>query len=136
MKRLKVIVCKAGNGVSAHLPEVEGYVIVRDSVAKLKRDLRKGILFHVDGLYPEERRDWMNGEYEFEFVYSDVASFVEAHKNFLNQSSLARICGINEGQMRQYVAGVKHPSKRTLERIETGIRKYAGELQSVSFEFA
>jgi hypothetical protein len=30
MKTLKVIVCKANEGVSAHLPELDGYVIARD----------------------------------------------------------------------------------------------------------
>jgi predicted RNase H-like HicB family nuclease len=136
MKKLKVIVCKANRGVSAHLPEVDGYVIARDTVAKLKRDLREGLRFHIEGLYPEEHREWMDGEYEFEFVFRDIASLIEAYGDFINQSSLARITGINEGQMRKYVSGVKQPSKKTLERIETGVKQYASELQSVSFDFA
>jgi predicted RNase H-like HicB family nuclease len=133
MKKLKVIVCKAGNGVSAHLPDVEGYVIARDTVAKLKRDLHEGLRFHIEGIYPQERREWMNGEYEFEFVFRDIASFIEAYGNFINQSCLARITGINEGQMRQYVSGVKQPTKKTMQRIETGLKHYACEIQSVSF---
>jgi predicted RNase H-like HicB family nuclease len=134
MKYLKVIVCKANKGVSAHLPEVDGYVIVRDSIGELKKDLSEGIRFHIQGLYPEERREWMDGEYEFEFVFSDIPSFIEAHGDFINQSSLARIAGINEGLMRQYVSGVKHPSKKTMQRIEDGIKQYAGKLRSVSFD--
>jgi len=47
MKTLKVIICKTGKGVSAHLPEVEGYVIARNSVEKLKHDLLTGLLFHI-----------------------------------------------------------------------------------------
>lgn len=136
MKKLKVIVCKANKGVSAHLPELDGYVIARDTVEKLKKDLREGILFHIEGLYEEEKHDWMNGDYDFEFVFKDIPSLIEAYSNYINQSSLARISGINEGQMRQYTSGVKHPTKRTLERIETGIRKYAHELQSVAFDYA
>jgi predicted RNase H-like HicB family nuclease len=136
MKRLKVIVCKANRGVSAHLPELDGYVIARDTVAKLKKDLPAGVQFHIEGLYEEERRDWMNGEYCFEYVFRDIPSMVEAYSNFINQSSLARIVGINEGQMRQYAAGVKNPTKRTLERIETGVKEYANELQSVAFDYA
>jgi predicted RNase H-like HicB family nuclease len=72
MKPLKVVVCKAKNGFSAHLPEVEGYVIARASVAKLKKDLPEGIRFHIEGLYDEERQLWMNGEYGFEYVFHDV----------------------------------------------------------------
>jgi predicted RNase H-like HicB family nuclease len=135
MKTLKVIVCKANEGVSAHLPELEGYVIARESVAKLKKDLREGVQFHIDGLYEEERQPWMNGEYDFEYAFRDIPSLVEAHNEFLNQSSLARITGINAGQMRQYAAGLKMPKKRTLQRIEYGLKSYARELQSVTFDY-
>jgi len=62
MKKLKVIICKANKGVSAHIPELEGYVIARNSVAKLKRDIKAGVQFHIEGLYDEERRNWMDGD--------------------------------------------------------------------------
>ncbi|MDR0734034.1 MAG: hypothetical protein LBF08_08290 [Dysgonamonadaceae bacterium] len=136
MKKLKVIVCKADKGVSAHLPELDGYVIARDTVKKLKNDLREGVRFHIEGLYEEEKQEWMNSDYDFEFVFKDIPSLVEAYNDFINQSSLARIAGINEGQMRQYASGVKHPTKRTLERIEAGVKQYACELQSVAFDYA
>ena len=136
MKNLKVIVSKANNGVSAHLPELDGYVIARDTIVKLKKEIREGVKFHIEGLYEEERQEWMNEEYDFEYVFKDIPSLVEAYGGFINQSSLARIAGINEGQVRQYVAGVKHPTKRTLERIETGVRRYASELQTISFDYA
>jgi transcriptional regulator with XRE-family HTH domain len=135
MKRLKVIVCKAGSGVSAHVEDIDGFVIARNTVYQLKKDLREGLNFHIDGLYEEERMPWMDGEYTFEYVFQDIPSFIEAHNGILNQSSLARISGINTGQMRQYFSGVKRPTKRTLQRIESGLKRYAVELQSVSFEY-
>lgn len=134
MKKLKVIVCKAHNGVSAHIDGVDGFIIARNTVSNLKKDLRDGLNFHIEGLYPEEREPWMDGEYDFDFVFQDIPSLVEAYNGLLNQSSLARIAGINTGQMRQYASGVKHPTKSTLQRIELGLKSYARELQSVSFE--
>ena len=136
MKILKVIVCKAGRGVSAHIEDVNGFLIARNTVHQLKKDLPEGLNFHIEGLYDEEREPWMNGEYSFEYVFQDIPSFVEAYNGTLNQSSLARIAGINTGQMRQYSSGVKRPTKRTLQRIESGLKRYANELQSVSFEYA
>jgi predicted RNase H-like HicB family nuclease len=133
MRKLKVVICKTNQGVSAHLPDVDGYVIARDSVADLKRDLRAGLQFHIEGLYAEERAPWMGESYTFEYVFSDIPSLLEAYNDFINQSSLARIAGINEGQMRQYAAGVKRPTKRTLARIEAGVRTYAHELSAVTF---
>jgi len=134
MKILKVIVCKTENGVSAHIEDVDGFVIARNTVYHIKKDLPEGLNFHIEGLYTEEREPWMDNEYTFEYVFQDIPSFVEAYNGFLNQSSLARISGINTGQMRQYASGVKRPTKRTLQRIESGLKRYADELQSVSFE--
>lgn len=133
MKTLKVIVSKAGKGISAHLPEVEGFVIARGSVEKLKRDLLPGLLFHIEGLYEEERAVWMNEPFSFEYVFRDIPSLIEGYSGLINQSSLARISGINESLMRQYVAGIKKPSHSVTVRIETGLKKYAEELRNISF---
>jgi hypothetical protein len=133
MKTLKVIVNKAAKGVSAHLPEVDGFVIARESVEKLKRDLLGGITFHIEGLYAEEREAWMNEVLNFEYVFQDIPSLIEGYNGLINQSSLARISGINESLMRQYVSGIKRPSRKVTERIESGLKKYAEELHNISF---
>jgi len=133
MKTLKVIVSKAGKGVSAHLPEVDGFVIARDSVEKLKHDLPAGITFHIDGLYKEERALWMNEPLGFDYVFQDIPTLIEGYSGLISQSSLARISGINESLMRQYVSGLKRPSRKVTERIESGLKKYADELRNISF---
>ena len=133
MKTLKVIVSKSGTGASAHLPEIDGYVIARDSVEKLKRDLSAGIVFHIEGLYEEQREAWMNKSFDFEYVFQDIPTMIEGYSGLINQSSLARISGINESLMRQYVAGIKRPSRKVTERIESGLKKYANELRNISF---
>jgi hypothetical protein len=133
MKRLKVIVSKAGNGVSAHLPELDGFVIARDSVDKLKKDLSAGVAFHIEGLYEEEHEPWMNDPFSFEFVFQDIPTMIDGYGGLINQSSLARISGINESLMRQYVAGIKKPSRKVNARIEAGLKKYADELKGISF---
>jgi len=133
MKTLKVIVCKAGNGVSAHLPEIDGYVIARESVEKLKQDISNGLSFHIEGLYEEERKPWMMEPYDFEFVFKDIPTMIDGYSGLINQSSLARISEINESLMRQYVAGIKKPSRKVTQRIEYGLKKYAEELRSISF---
>ena len=133
MKTLKVIVCKAGKGVSAHIPEIDGYVITRNSIEKLKNDLATGINFHIEGLYDEERKAWMTEPFNFEYIFQDISTMIEGYNGLINQSSLARISGINESLMRQYVTGIKKPSRKVTERIVSGLKKYAEELQSISF---
>ena len=133
MKTLKVIICKADKGVSAHLPEIDGYVIARETVEKLKRDIADGLSFHIEGLYEDERELWMGEPFDFEFVFQDIPAMIDSYSGLINQSSLARISGINESQMRQYVAGIKRPSRKVTQRIEAGLKKYAEELRSISF---
>lgn len=133
MKTLKVIVSKAGKGISAHIREVEGYVISRNSVEKLKRDLPSGLSFHIEGLFEEERAEWMNEPVIFEYVFQDIPTLIEGYSGLINQSSLARISGINESLMRQYVSGIKKPTRSVTARIETGLKKYAEELRNISF---
>ncbi|MDR1557285.1 MAG: hypothetical protein LBS88_09705 [Tannerellaceae bacterium] len=135
MKTLKVIISKTSKGVFAHLPQVERYVIARDSVVKLKKDLRKSLRFHIDGLYEEEREEWMDEVYDFEYAFHDIPSLIEAYSEFINESNLARISGIEETLMHQYVSGAKRPARKTLERIENGLREYANELRSISFDY-
>jgi len=133
MKTLKVIVSKAGKGVSAHLPEVDGFVIARESFEKLKHDLLAGIVFHMEGLYDEERKPWMVEPLNFEYGFQDIPAMIESYGGLINQSSLARISGINESLMRQYVSGLKKPGRKVTERIESGLKKYANELRNISF---
>lgn len=133
MKVLDVIVCKNEKSVSAHLRDVDGFVISRPSFDKLKRDLRSGLEFHFEGLYEEERQDWMSEEYSFNFIFEDIPALIDSFNGTLNQSLLARIAGINESLMRQYVAGIKKPGRKVKERIENGLKEFAVELSNIRF---
>lgn len=66
---------------------------------------------------------------EFEYSY-DLTIFFEQF-NFLNQSKIAELAGINSGLIRQYSSGYKQPSKEQLAKIETAIRTIAGKLNGV-----
>ena len=134
MELLKVLINKAGNGVSAHLPELDGFLIAAQSVSALKNELRESIAFHIEGLYPEERKQWMDDDYDFEFVFCDIPSLVSGYSETINQNSLARIAGMNESQMRQYASGLKKPSRKVLKRIEDGLHRYADDIRKIHFE--
>jgi hypothetical protein len=66
---------------------------------------------------------------EFDYQY-DLTAFFEQF-NFLNQSKIAELSGINPGLLRQYASGVKHPSKEQTQKIQTAIRDLAAKLKSV-----
>ncbi|MDB5263997.1 MAG: hypothetical protein JWQ14_3280 [Adhaeribacter sp.] len=66
----------------------------------------------------------------FTFVYDLQAFFQEF--NYLKQSKIAELAGLNPGLVRQYASGVKHPSADQAIKLENAIHKLAQELQAVS----
>ena len=50
----------------------------------------------------------------------------------LKPNDLARICGINDSQMRQYALGIETPRPKTIEKINKGIKGFTDELTSFS----
>lgn len=68
-------------------------------------------------------------EMKFEYAY-DLTVFFEEF-NFLNQSKIAELSGINASLLRQYASGVKNPSEVQAKKIQTTIRSLAVRLKNV-----
>ncbi|WP_194775447.1 helix-turn-helix domain-containing protein [Pararhodonellum marinum] len=71
-------------------------------------------------------------EAQFEFVY-DVASFLNYYSKVLTLAGLEKITGINQGQLSHYVTGRRKPGKKTVEKIEQNLHRFADELKEVGF---
>jgi hypothetical protein len=69
---------------------------------------------------------------EFSFKY-DAASFLAHYSDMLSLSALEKITGINQRQLSHYLNGVKKPRQETIQKIETGIHRFASELSQVNF---
>lgn len=69
-------------------------------------------------------------ECKFEFSY-DVASFLNYYSKILSLSGLEHITGINQGQLSHYVTGHRKPGKKTIEKIESNLHKFAEELKEL-----
>ena len=67
---------------------------------------------------------------EFEHSY-DLTVFFEEY-DFLKQSKIAELAGMNPGLLRQYASGVKHPSPGQAKKIEKAVHDLAKELKAVS----
>jgi hypothetical protein len=53
---------------------------------------------------------------------------------YISACALGRICNINEGQIRQYISGVRNPSPKTIDRINDGINRFGEELKGVKIK--
>lgn len=71
-------------------------------------------------------------EVEFEYEY-DVVSFLRYYANLFTLVGLSRLTGINKGQLSHYINGTSRPGTRTIQKIQDGMSKFAGELSSLRF---
>lgn len=71
-------------------------------------------------------------EAEFAFKY-DVPSFLQEFAYAFSLAGLQRITGVNQKQLGHYISGYRHPSKKTVRKIEAGVREFSLLLGSVRF---
>ena len=81
--------------------------------------------------YTEENKLFPQ-ELEFKFKF-DVPSFLEYYSKVLSLAGLERLTGINQGQLSHYVTGHRKPSPKTVEKIESSIRRFGNEMSQIHF---
>jgi hypothetical protein len=63
--------------------------------------------------------------------YENLNELVKTLSPYISISALGRICDVNEGQMRQYIAGIRNPSPQTIRKINEGLHKFADNLKDM-----
>lgn len=99
------------------------------SVEETKADFMKAV-GEMQEVYAEEGSKLP--DVEFDFIY-DMASFLNYYAYAFSLAGLARITGVNQGQLSHYVTGRRRPSKSTVEKIEQSLHDFANEIGQVKF---
>lgn len=99
------------------------------SVEETKADFMKAV-GEMQEVYAEEGSKFP--DVEFDFIY-DMASFLNYYAYAFSLAGLARITGVNQGQLSHYVTGRRRPSKSTVEKIEQSLHDFANEIGQVKF---
>lgn len=99
------------------------------SVEETKADFMKAV-GEMQEVYAEEGSKFP--DVEFDFIY-DMASFLNCYAYAFSLAGLARITGVNQGQLSHYVTGRRRPSKSTVEKIEQSLHDFANEIGQVKF---
>lgn len=84
----------------------------------------------MKAFYKETGKEFVEAEFDFKY---DMTSFLSYYSDRLSLAGLERITGVNQGQLSHYMTGHRNPSKRTVEKIETSLHKFAEELMEVQF---
>ena len=99
------------------------------SVEETKADFMKAV-GEMQEVYAEEGSKFP--DVEFDFIY-DMASFLNYYAYAFSLAGLARMTGVNQGQLSHYVTGRRRPSKSTVEKIEQSLHDFANEIGQVKF---
>ena len=71
-------------------------------------------------------------EASFEFYY-DVASFLSEYCKAFSLAGLERITGVSQSQLGHFLHGRRKPSQKTIDKIQQGVDRFAGELLALRF---
>ena len=131
-KKINVVIERGIDGsFSAYIADdnCEFGCIGEGKSVETKADFMKAV-GEMQEVYAEEGSKFP--DVEFDFIY-DMASFLNYYAYAFSLAGLARITGVNQGQLSHYVTGRRRPSKSTVEKIEQSLHDFANEIGQVKF---
>ncbi len=132
MKKVKVYIERSQNGYSAYMDDTPlDYSCIREgnTVEETIADFEKSYS-GMRKYYKKIGKPFEEIEYSF---YYDTASFLQEFVKAFSLAGLERITGVNQTQLGHYLHGRSKPSRKTIERIEKGVRAFAKDLTAVRF---
>jgi predicted RNase H-like HicB family nuclease len=127
-----VVLEKTESGYSAYLPDLPGCISTGKSLDEVRRMIHEAVAFHLEGIHLENLPvpELFQSEYKLTFKM-DIASLFEYFSGILTKSAVARITGLNQSLISQYVSGTKKPSSKQTKKIERALHHLGKELLEV-----
>lgn len=132
--RIDVEWCKK-NFAASFGEKIPGSVVfTAKTIEELRKNARETLQFHVEGMLVDGERvpRWLaEGDYEFEYNYTNAAALIRACEPLTSLAALSRATGINQHQLSHYATGLKNPRPEQRRRIVDGLHKIGHELIAV-----
>jgi predicted RNase H-like HicB family nuclease len=109
-----------------------GCVATHQTLEGIKKNMRSGIKFHLEGMredgddIPKE----FQGEYELVFRLN-VKAVMQKYKGILTHTGMERLTGIDRRQIQQYASGLHKPFTTQRKKIEGALHTLGRELLEV-----
>ena len=89
------------------------------------------------GTFEAMKQDYISAGNEFEdvdieFCY-DTASFLSEYAGIFSLSGLEKITGVSQAQLGHFLHGRRKPSRKTIDKIQSGVDRFAKELTAIKF---
>lgn len=117
--------------ISYEIPEGLDFVLAAagESVAAAKAEFFE-MLEDYKREYEEEGKEWHSLNFSFRY---DVASFLNFYSKVFSLAGIARLTGINQRQLSNYLNGHRNASPATTQKIADAIHNLGRELQQMEF---
>ena len=98
-----------------------------------KNYVQESIDFYIEGRKEDgdEYPSVFDGEYEVLYDF-DVATLLDYYRGIFSFAALQVITGINQKQLAHYASGVSVPRPKQTEKIKSGLRRLAKDIQMVT----
>lgn len=133
MRRIYAIIERASDGtysIYTDADDLDYLVTGTGSTVEEAKKVFEGGYEDMRRVYAEEGRPFTEVEMTYKY---DMASFLAYYSKVMSMAGLSRLTGINQQQLSHYVTGRRHPSPKTVEKMQTAIQAFAHDLSSVSF---
>ena len=120
-----------GFNISYERPEGLDFVLAAagESVAAAKAEFFE-MLEDYKREYEEEGKEWPSLHFSFRY---DVASFLNFYSKVFSLAGIARLTGINQRQLSNYLNGHRNASPATTQKIAEAIHNLGRELHLLEF---
>jgi len=120
-----------GLNISYERPEGLDFVLAAagENVAAAKAEFFE-MLEDYKREYEEKGKEWPSLHFSFRY---DVASFLNFYSKVFSLAGIARLTGINQRQLSNYLNGHRNASPATTQKIAEAIHNLGRELQQMEF---
>jgi predicted RNase H-like HicB family nuclease len=130
MEKIIVTIAKGDSSYAAWIDSIPGIYGQGDTVDDAKKELSEGLFLYVK--HNEDVPEILKHDFSFEYRF-DIPSFLEYYSKIFSKPALEHITGINQKQLFHYASGLRKPSERTVEKMDSAFRRFAGEMSQVHF---
>lgn len=132
MKKIKIFIEPSQYGYSAYMEDNDlDYGLIGEG--KTVKETIKDFDLSYEGMrdyYKEIGKPFEEIEYEF---FYDTASFLAAYGKTFSLAGLEIITGVNQTQLGHYLHGRRKPTRKTIDKIQRGVERFARELTAIRF---
>ena len=99
------------------------------TVQEAEKDFRKGYE-DMKSFVQDSGEQFQEAEFTFKYY---IPSFLQEFAFAFSLAGLERITGINQKQLGHYISGFRHPTAKTVRKIESAIHSFSKQLAAVRF---